>query len=140
MKLSQLIFIFLSALVLFSCQPNQEELNNLKRAEVIAVHDEVMPKIGQLKKYEKEAEKQIEILEMSETVDSVKVQEFKVLAFELNQAYEAMFVWMRQYKSDDEGKSSEEIKIYLEDQSQKITEVNDQIKAILTKSEQLLKN
>jgi hypothetical protein len=140
MRISQIALLILASSFLFSCQPNQEELNTIKRAEVIAVHDEVMPKIGQLKKLEKETEKKIEMLEMSETVDSVQIQELKALAFDLNQAYDAMFVWMRQYKTEDEEKTQEEIKVYLDDQALKIAEVNEQIKAILTKSEEVLKD
>jgi hypothetical protein len=140
MRISQIVLFILGSVILFSCQPNQEELNKIKRAEVIVVHDEVMPKIGQLKKLEKEAEKKIEMLEMGETVDSLQIQELKALAFDLNQAYDAMFVWMRQYKTEDEEKTPEEVKIYLEDQALKIDEVNEQIKAILSKSEEVLKN
>ncbi len=140
MKILKVLFFVFTATILISCQPNQEELNQIKRAEVIAVHDEVMPKIGQLKKFEKEAEKQIEILEMAETVDTLKVQEFKALAVDLNQAYEAMFVWMRQYSTEDDGKSPEEIEVYLIEQQLKVTEVNEQIKSALTKAESLLNN
>lgn len=140
MRISHIVLLVLASVVLLSCQPNQKELNELKRAEVIAVHDEVMPKIGQLKKLEKEAEKQIETLQMSETADSVQIQELKSLAYDLNQAYDAMFVWMRQYKVDDEGKTPEEVKVYLEDQALKISEVNEQIKSTLSRSEKILKN
>ncbi len=140
MKISRVILSILASGILFSCQPDQEELNQIKRAEVIAVHDEVMPKIGQLKKLEKEAEKKIEMLQMGETVDSLQIQDLKVLAFDLNQAYDAMFIWMRQYKTEDEEKTPEEIKVYLEDQALKINEVNEQIKAILSKSEEVLKD
>jgi hypothetical protein len=51
-----------------------------------------------------------------------------------------MFVWMRQYSIEDEGKSPEEIKVYLEEQMVKVNEVNADIKAALEKAEQVLKN
>jgi hypothetical protein len=162
MRISQIALLILASSVLFSCQPNQEELNTIKRAEVIAVHDEVMPKMGQLKKLEKEAEKKIEMLEMGETVDSLQIQELKALAFDLNQAYDAMFVWMRQYKPNDIEMSPEEINVklkdvtvdvnikrektpeginvYLEEQLVKVNEVNAGIKAVLEKSEKVLKD
>lgn len=140
MRISQKILLSLISVVVLSCQPSQEELNQIKREEVIAVHDEVMPKIGQLKKLEKDAEKKIELLEMSEPIDSIQIQELKALAFDLNQAYDAMFVWMRQYKPENGEMTPEEIKVYLDDQSIKVAEVNDQIKAILAKSENVLKN
>jgi len=140
MRQVTLFFLFLATAVLYSCQPSQEELNRIKRAEVISIHDEVMPKIGQLKKLEKEAEKKVEILEMSETVDTLQIQKLEELAFDLNLAYDAMFVWMRQYKTEDEEKTPEEIRVYLEDQALKITEVNVQIQEILSKSAEILKD
>jgi hypothetical protein len=129
-------------LVLFftSCEPSLVEQNKEKRAEVIAVHDEVMPKMGTLKNLEKEVQVKIEALEMSENPDSNEIENLKALAFDLNAAYEGMFVWMRQYSIEDEGKSPEEIKVYLEEQMVKVNEVNADIKAALEKAEQVLKN
>ena len=131
-----------SLLLLFftSCEPSLVEQNKEKRAEVIAVHDEVMPKMGALKNLEKEVQAKIETLEMSENPDSTEIENLKALAFDLNAAYEGMFVWMRQYSIEDEGKSPEEIKVYLEEQMVKVNEVNADIKAALEKAEQVLKN
>jgi len=140
MRQATLFFLFLTATALYSCQPNQEELNRIKRAEVISIHDEVMPKIGQLKKLEKEAGRKVEMLEMSATVDTLQIQKLEELAFDLNLAYDAMFVWMRQYKSEDKEKTPEEISVYLDDQALKIAEVNVQIQEILSKSVEILKD
>jgi len=131
-----------SLLLLFftSCEPSLVEQNKEKRAEVIAVHDEVMPKMGTLKNLEKEVQAKIEALEMSENPDSTEIENLKALAFDLNAAYEGMFVWMRQYSIEDEEKSPEEIKVYLEEQMTKVNEVNAEIKAALEKAEQVLKN
>jgi len=131
-----------SLLLLFftSCEPSLVEQNKEKRAEVIAVHDEVMPKMGALKNLEKEVQAKIETLEMSENPNSTEIENLKALAFDLNAAYEGMFVWMRQYSIEDEGKSPEEIKVYLEEQMVKVNEVNADIKAALEKAEQVLKN
>jgi hypothetical protein len=42
-----------------------------------------------------------------------------------------MFVWMRQYSLEEEGKTPEEIKIYLDEQLLKVNQVNVEIKAAL---------
>lgn len=130
-------------LILFSitaCKPNQQELNKLKRAEVIAVHDEVMPKLGQLKSLQKQAETKIDSLELSENPDNIQIENLKTIAYELNSAYDGMFVWMRQYSSEDDQKSPEEVKVYLEDQMTKVDVVNLDIKATLEKAEEALKD
>jgi hypothetical protein len=94
MKISRFSLIFSLILIFQACGPYQKDLNDSKRAEVIAVHDEVMPKMGKLKTFEKKALQKVDEFAAMDSVDSVKVQEMKVLAGELDQAYEAMFVWM----------------------------------------------
>ncbi|WP_075349747.1 hypothetical protein [Algoriphagus marinus] len=140
MKYFRILPAFLLLLFFTSCEPSQVEQNKEKRAEVIAVHDEVMPKMGALKNMEKEVQAKIEELEMSENPDSTELENLKALAFDLNAAYEGMFVWMRQYSIEDDGKSPEEIKVYLEEQMVKVNEVNADIKAALEKAEKVLKN
>jgi predicted nucleic acid-binding Zn ribbon protein len=51
-----------------------------------------------------------------------------------------MFVWMRQYSLDEEGKTPEEIKTYLDDQLLKVNQVNADIKAALDKAAIQLKD
>ncbi|HSF53818.1 MAG TPA: hypothetical protein VLA71_08710 [Algoriphagus sp.] len=111
-----------------------------KKAEVLAIHDEVMPKMGQLKSLEKKALQRANELAARDTVDSVQVESLKKLAIELDQAYEGMFDWMRQYESDDQGKSPEEVKVYLEEQMISVSEVNRIIKETLSKADSVLKN
>lgn len=140
MKLTRISLIF-SLIVFFqACGPSQKELNDEKRAEVIAVHDEVMPKMGQLKSFEKRALQSAESLAGMDSIDSVKVQAMKNLALELDQAYEAMFVWMRQYETEDGERSPEEVKVYLDSQMESVTEVNRLMKAALSKADSLLKD
>lgn len=138
MKLTRIGLIFSLFAFLLACGPNQEDLNLKKREEVIAVHDEVMPKLGQLKAFEKRAIKRAGELAAMDAVDSAQVERLEALAKELDQAYEGMFVWMRQYELDEEGKTPEEIKAYLEEQMILVTEVNKAIKDVLAKSDSLL--
>jgi transposase-like protein len=128
-----------SLLVFFqACGPTQADLNEEKRVEILALHDEVMPKLGQLKSLEKKALQQLSELRDQLDVDSDRVRSLEELAAELNRAYEEMFVWMRQYKVDEEGQTPEEVKIYLEEQILSVTEVNRDIKAALAKGDSLL--
>lgn len=138
MKLTRIGLIFSLFAFLLACGPNQKDLNSKKREEVIAVHDEVMPKLGQLKAFEKRAIKRAGELAAMDAVDSAQVERLEALAKELDQAYEGMFVWMRQYELDEEGKTPEEIKAYLEEQMILVTEVNKAIKDVLAKSDSLL--
>lgn len=134
-------YLLVSVLFLaISCGPTSKEENQKLRDEVIAVHDEVMPLMGKLKTLEKEALAEIADLESQEEVDSTRLEAMKALAYDLNQAYEGMFVWMRQYDIEDGEKTDEQIKSYLADQMTQVTVVNEDINAALTKAEELLKD
>ncbi|WP_217349143.1 hypothetical protein [Algoriphagus sp. A40] len=109
-----------------------------KRAEVMAVHDEVMPKMGQLKSLEKKALQRADELAAMDTVNLVKMEELKSLAAELDQAYEGMFVWMRQYETEDKDRTPEEVKTYLEEQMASVSEVNRIMKVVLAKADSVL--
>ncbi|WP_035456506.1 hypothetical protein [Algoriphagus terrigena] len=138
MKFIRISLIF-SLLIFFqACGPTQEDLNRERRAEVIAVHDEVMPKLGQLKTLEKRAIQKAGELAAMDSVDSDQIKRLEGLAVELNQAYEGMFDWMHQYEPEDKGESPEAIAAYLEEQMVSVTEVNKAIKGVLAKSDSLL--
>ena len=127
------------SLIFQSCGNSQVEDNKKLREEVIAVHDEVMPKMGQLKSLEKTSLQMAEDLASSLEPDSAKILALNALAVELDQAYEGMFVWMRQYDVEDGEKTPEEVKAYLDDQMKKVIVVNEEIKSVLRKADSLLK-
>ncbi|MFC5625133.1 hypothetical protein [Algoriphagus winogradskyi] len=139
MKRTILFLILSSFFVINACGPKGPSENELLREEVIAVHDEVMPKMGQLKSLERKALEKVEELESESSEDSSRIQEYKALAYDLNHAHEAMFIWMRQYEPKDGDQSPEEIKKYLEAQMELVTEVNVEMKEALAKADELLK-
>jgi hypothetical protein len=138
MKLTCFGLIFILSVSLLACGPTQKDLNLEKRAEVMAIHDEVMPKLGQLKTFQKKAVQKADELAAMDSSDTASIAQLEVLAEELDQAYEGMFVWMRQYKLEEEGKTPEEISQYLDSQLTLVTEVNTAIKSALAKSDSLL--
>jgi hypothetical protein len=139
MKRTILYLLLASFLAINSCGPKGPTENEKLRAEVIAVHDEVMPKMGQLKSLGRKALDKAEALQNETEVDSSAVEQYRLLANDLNKAYDAMFEWMRQYEPTDGELSKEDIKVYLENQMVLVTEVNKEIKEALDKADQLLK-
>lgn len=140
--MNRLISLFTPGLFLLilACGPNLVEENKIIREQLIAVHDEVMPQMGTLKSLEKKATQEIEELSAREPVDSVKIKNHEVLAFDLDEAYEGMFIWMRQYEPEDGDKNPVEIKAYLEEQMKMVTEVNKKMKAVLERAEKELED
>lgn len=125
-------------IILLSCG-TQNESNEELKDEVIAIHDEVMPKMAELKTLKKN------ILAVSETLyqeDSVMhaelIGKLESLAERMDQAFDGMFVWMRQYKPGSEDMSEKEYREYLLDQKEKVQKVNADIKATMNEAKVIL--
>ncbi len=128
--------LFIAVLGITSCTKREDEVYKLKN-EVIAVHDEAMPKMGELRSYQKALIAKQEELQ-NENADSVKVQTFGKASIACDNAYQGMFVWMRQFDAKLEGMNEEESLAYLQDQLVKVTIVNKDIKVALNNAEELL--
>ncbi|MEB2781094.1 hypothetical protein U3A58_11880 [Algoriphagus sp. C2-6-M1] len=139
MKRTILFLILTSFLLVNACGPKSPSENEKLREEVIAVHDEVMPKMGKLKSLERQALEKAEELKSQNPMDSTKVEAYEALGYDLNRAHEAMFEWMHQYDPLDGKKSDEELKQYLEHQMVLVSAVNVEMKEALAKAEALLK-
>lgn len=127
-------------MLVLACANPLIEANKAMRAQIIGVHDEVMPKIGQLMSLEKKALAQADSLFAQDSTASTNIEAMRSLAGQLNQAHEGMFVWMRQYSLNEEGKTPEELKTYLDEQLVKVNQVNADIKAALEQAASKLKN
>lgn len=136
MKKNSISLILIISVLLHACGPNLTAENKKLREDVLVVHDQVMPQMGKLKFYEKKAMLKINELSVQTPMDTVQLQEFKNLVSDLNNAYEGMFVWMRQYDAEDGEKEPLLIKRYLEDQMIQVLEVNQNIKSVIQVSEE----
>lgn len=122
---------------MFSCAPDTNDNQALKE-EVIAIHDEVMPKMGTLKFYQKRLTEEADQLSELDSVQyQDEIQKRRHLARELDQAYEGMFIWMRQFRPNLEDMEDEEARKYLQEQKSKVTKVNEDIKNSLAKAEEM---
>ena len=127
-------------MLVLACANPLIETNKEMRAQIIGVHDEVMPKIGQLMSLEKKALAQSDSLFAQDSTATTDIEAMRSLAGQLNQAHEGMFVWMRQYSLEEEGKTPEEIKTYLDEQLVKVNQVNGNIKAAMEQAASKLKD
>lgn len=137
MKIHYWIGLFIVWMCLEACTVQEDEVAKLK-AEVIAVHDEVMPKMGDLRSNQKLLTAKKDELKETST-NSTKIDLYRQAALACDEAYEGMFVWMRQFDSKLEGMNEEEALFYLQDQMIKVTRVNSDIKRALEGAEKLLK-
>ena len=140
MKLFSNLMIFIFSMFVLACSNPLIETNKEMRAQIIGVHDEVMPKMGELMSLQKKALAQADSLYAQDSTATTQIESMRSLAGQLDQAYEGMFVWMRQYSLEEEGKTPEEIKTYLDDQLLKVNQVNAEIKAALEQAGTQLKD
>ena len=140
MKLFASALTLLISFLVLACANPLIEANKEMRAQIIGVHDEVMPKMGELMSLQKKALAQADSLYAQDSTATAQIESMRTLAGQLDQAYDGMFVWMRQYSLEEEGKTPEEIKNYLDDQLLKVNQVNTEIKAALDQAATQLKD
>lgn len=102
--------------LLIGCQKNAEDKQKLMIDEVMAVHDEVMPKMDDIMSLKSSLDSAIKV-----SPDSAKA---KKLYSALDVADNQMMGWMENYDSESvKGKSEEQISKYFANQKTRITEV-----------------
>lgn len=141
MKLSTVLLSALIALLLFSsCDDGGQAEREALRDEVMAIHDEVMPKMGDLRKARKSLESLAASMR-SDTTSIARVQDLTARAIEIEVANEAMMAWMRQYNPEimTDGTPHEEVMNYLNEQKDAIEKVRDQMNQALSAGEEVLK-
>ncbi|MEQ9303167.1 MAG: hypothetical protein RJQ14_04565 [Marinoscillum sp.] len=131
-------YISFLALVLFvaSCsspkKAETEEKPDIK-TEVLDIHDEVMPKMGELRA----TQKKLLVLADSSVADSIMASKYRALANDIKLANEGMMDWMRNYDPEYEG-TEEEVALYLQDQLKSVKKVRDDMNSSLQEGKNAL--
>lgn len=125
--------ILLSAL-LSACQVSETKKENNSPhqklfEEIMAIHDEVMPSHHIIAKYRDTLT--MELQELEKQKDTTKISKFKQIQQELDYAYKAMDLWMREFDESWDKKSPDEQKVYLEKEKEKIAKVSEKMKKSL---------
>lgn len=125
---------------LVSCGPNKQKLQDNLAKEVIAVHDEVMPKMGELTKLRRELKDSVNHWTADSTVNhSVQIQKATDLIADLDAADKGMMDWMHEYNGGQGIYDHEEIMKYLNEEMVKITAVKEQMNGAIEASKIYLK-
>jgi hypothetical protein len=104
---------------------SQGNYNELEE-KVMAVHDEVMPKMGQIKSLKKQLGAAKDSLARQNPANDSLIQVLQSRIEALEQADRAMWDWMHQYKVPTHEEDSV-IMAYLEDEMKRVTEVRDKM-------------
>ena len=127
--------LVLLGLILLSCQTYSNKIDpKALKNEVFDIHDEVMPKMGDLRRVRKALLLQADSLLK---VDSTRASVLKSAADSIAVANDGMMEWMRNFNPDFEG-TDEEVINYLNEQKRSITKVRDDMLGTLESGQQLL--
>ena len=118
-----LILFVLMSLVYCSGGKRQSQTEAMEK-EVLDIHNQVMPLLGEIARLKDELERSKEGLD-SMAMD--QLQGVDDLLLELTAANEGMMNWMRDYSGDFNEMGHEEVEQYLSDQMQEIEDVQDRI-------------
>ncbi|MEM9325905.1 MAG: hypothetical protein AAGA85_09620 [Bacteroidota bacterium] len=138
--------VFLISIILFNCSSPKREVAEEQEVEmevanpttdqlmeqVMALHDAVMPEMGNIRSTEKA------LRTMAETAsDEAARSTYTQQADMLDSAFSAMMVWMRQFDPEYAG-TDEEIKGYLTDQKEQMAQVKDLMETALADGKALV--
>ncbi|MFM9949178.1 MAG: hypothetical protein ACKV1O_14655 [Saprospiraceae bacterium] len=121
----QTIFLFLLIALAFSACNTEQSTQEKLWDEMMVVHDEVMPKMGDLNRLSRNIRSQLDTVPPIDTLQ--KLQQLDLL-IRLGKAEEGMMVWMSELEILDDlraTKSHKEIIRYLEAEKQRIGAVRD---------------
>ncbi len=127
-------FLILSLVLFWGCQSSEKTENTSLKDEVMAIHDEVMPKMGELRRTRMEL---VKLADSLMVIDSLHASTYMDLANEIGEASEGMMQWMRNYEPDFEG-TKEEIEAYLNEQKEAIQLVKDEMEGSLSRGKEAL--
>ena len=111
--------LILTGLLSVGCQDPQQKLYG----EVMAIHDEMMPDWHKVKQAKMKLEPMMKNAEQQK--DTSTVAKYQMTYQQLDKAYEAMSVWMNQFKTPTVEMPKEEAMKYLEDQKVKVIKMKE---------------
>ena len=145
--MNNILLLFMLALFAFNCQnaeQTQEEATEEtvsvddKWAEMMVIHDEVMPQMGELRKVQTELEK---LIGEESTLDSEAQEKIGSVALALEAARSGMMDWMMPMKDIMNNLPSmpqEEALKVIKEKTDLISKVSDDMKKSLTDGKALL--
>lgn len=133
------IMVAIMALGLLACGSNEAEELKALEENVMAVHDEVMPKMGTISALNDSLKQLYTVHKLdSLDVDSALLAEIDGHITALSRADEAMMQWMRNYERPGEDMPADEKRTYLEAEQEKINEVRDEMLNAIAEAEAFL--
>ena len=140
MRVSAIVIAVIFSLVFLGCKEEKKEPSkNTQMKEVMAVHDELMPKMGKIGRL---------VGELNKLEDSTETgQLYKAAKLDLQEANKAMMDWMKElgdrfdYEEIIKGKElTEQKQIWLNEEEDKVKVLKEKINGSIERAEKLLEH
>lgn len=137
------IGVFFAALVMSACGPGKAEKEQKQQEElakeVIGIHDEVMPRMGELVKLRKQVKGKINAWTADSATDhETHIQQATQIVTDLDAADKGMMDWMHEYNGGQGLYEHEAIMGYLNEEKGKITAVKENMNMAMEKAQNFL--
>ncbi len=116
----------------------QKEAKNSLMKEVMAVHDEYMPKMDDLHQAEEELQMTIDSIQNEEEPDEELIAELEELQAEVEKAGNGMMDWMKGFKKPADDMKEDKVQEYLEQQKKLMEDVGRKMDKTLQKADSAL--
>ena len=140
MKILRLISaLAIVAISVTACtNPKEKEKKELEE-KVMAVHDEVMPKMGSIQSLQETLKQMIETAAQDTVmVDSAFIAAAKAQHTELEEAHNAMMDWMAGYTPPSNEQSVDDAVSYLREQEQSVSAMAEKMKSAIANAEKFV--
>lgn len=114
-------------LFLLACGPSKKQKEDRLRSEVMAIHDEVMPRTEEMYRLRKRLQAMADSLLKQDMTDTLLRHEIERLIFKLRKADDSMMSWMHNYNGGSGLYDHNEVMRYLENEKLKIEAVRQAI-------------
>ncbi|MEX2596270.1 MAG: hypothetical protein WEC59_05005 [Salibacteraceae bacterium] len=138
--MKRLLYLGLILTLITACgDPKLEKVNNLKK-EAFALHDEVMPRMGEISELSRSLKEHRKSVEAdTSSTNEKQIEQIKTHVKALDDAYEAMMEWMNHYKPEYEKEHQiDSAVVYYEEQKESISEVKSAMEKSIEDAENLL--
>jgi len=137
-EMKKTMMILSLAALLFACtDPRQKEVNELRK-EAIQLHDDVMPRMGEMVELSGELKKmRASIMDAHDSTGKEKMK-YTLAITELEVAHEGMMAWMNNFDPTyDESNPLDSAVVYYKQQRDAISMVKQSMEQSIQKSESL---
>jgi len=130
------ISLLVIVLFVFACAKKEDKFETLK-TEVFAIHDEVMPKMGELMTLKKKV--------LEKVASGTNPDELRDAALNLEKAQEGMMKWMNEWSTNStphvNNESTEEEKMtFINAEIERVKKVKEDINSSIAEAKEILKN